>query len=87
MESINKLRLEIDEINLQLGRLLIERKKVVECIGQEKHTLGIEVYDRNRETYIFQMLRQHFTQQEYNYLEPIFKEVIKKSRQVQIVSN
>jgi len=83
MESISKLRLEIDEINLQLGRLLIERKKVVERIGQEKRKLGIEVYDRNREMNIFQMLRKHFNQDEYNYLESVFKEVIKKSRQVQ----
>ena len=85
MESINKLRLEIDEINLQLGRLLIERKKVAERIGQEKRKLGIEVYDRYREINIFQMLRRHFNQDEYNYLESIFQEVIKKSRQVQYI--
>ena len=84
MDSINKLRTEIDTINLDLCKLLIERKRIVECIGNEKRNLGINIYDRNRESKIFDMLKQKYSLDEFNYLEPIFKEIIKTSRQVQL---
>ena len=84
MESITKLRGQIDVINLDLCRLLIERKKLAEQIGHEKRKNGIEVYDRNREANIYTNLQQNFTPDEYNYLEPIFKQIISTSRQVQL---
>lgn len=84
METINKLRDQIDVINLDLCRLLVERKKLAEQIGNEKRKNGIEVYDRNREANIYKNLQQNFTPDEYSYLEPIFKQIIVTSRQVQL---
>ena len=84
MDSITKLRAQIDIINLDLCRLLVERKKLAEQIGNEKRKNGIEVYDRNREANIYTNLKQNFTPDEYTYLEPIFKQIISTSRQVQL---
>ena len=84
MDTIQNLRSQIDIINLDLCRLLIERKKIVEKIGNQKRVLGINVYDRTREALIYEMLKKNYTVDEVKFLEPIFKEIMKMSRDVQL---
>ena len=49
MDDIAKWRKKIDEIDLELMKLLNERSQCAIEIGKLKHDLNIEIYDPRRE--------------------------------------
>ena len=49
MKDIERLRLEINEIDEKMAKLFIERMKVVEEIAKYKEKLGIDILDTTRE--------------------------------------
>ena len=81
---IENLRLKINIVNSDIVRLLLSRKSIVEEIGEEKRNINIDVYDPKRETAILDDIKKQCSDKEYEYLEPIFKQLILSSRQVQI---
>lgn len=49
VETLEKARVRIDAIDVSITRLLNERARVVEVIGQAKQRLALKVYEPKRE--------------------------------------
>ncbi len=82
--ELNKLRRQIDEIDVQLISLLNQRAALAEQIGKLKKSLGKNVIDIEREKFIFErlkLLNQGPLSQ--NSLEEIFKTIISRCREIQ----
>jgi 3-deoxy-7-phosphoheptulonate synthase/chorismate mutase len=58
-DSLNRLRLRIEELDVALLKLLNERAAVSVQIGELKDQNGLSIYDRSREEAIYGYLAQH----------------------------
>lgn len=84
MENIENLRKKIDVINTELVELLISRFEISEKIGEEKNKIGKEVFDIRREEEIFLTIGKKIGNNKYKMeLKDIFKEILKKSKEIQ----
>jgi len=63
IEEANELlagyRRDIDEVDVQLMRLLNERTKIVENIGMVKETFSLPIYEPRREDEVFRNVMSH----------------------------
>jgi chorismate mutase len=82
MMKLQDLRENIDQINHELVRLLIQRKNISYEIGKIKKDMKIPIYDPSREKSIYDSLKSKYPN-EYQYLIPIFEIIIQESRKSQ----
>ena len=83
-DRLEKLRLEIDNIDEKILELLEKRIKIVHKVGNLKKDLEISVEDLNREYKIIQRLTsQSSGKLTENKLIRIFSAVFKSSKQIQ----
>lgn len=82
MMKLQDLRENIDQINHELVRLLIQRKNISYEIGKIKKDMKIPIYDPSREKTIFDKLNKKYPN-DYQYLIPIFEIIIQESRKSQ----
>lgn len=57
--TIDQLRQRIDELDERLVELLNERAACALRIGEIKHTLGLEIYQPDRESQVLGHVREH----------------------------
>lgn len=82
--ELDKLRERVDEINLQLLKLINERGKLVQEIGKAKETQGVHRYDPVRERNMLNLIREHNDGPfEDSTLQHIFKEIFKAGLELQ----
>ncbi len=58
-EDLDRCRLLIDDLDLQLLHLLNQRTAVVENIGRIKQDLALNIYEPKREEKVFANVQQH----------------------------
>lgn len=78
-EKINKIRSKIDKIDERIAASLADRLKLAEEIVSIKKSLGIEVYDPDREDEIVERLAEK-TSFVQNYPNKIYREIFKISK-------
>ena len=86
MRALLQYRDEIDAVDLRILALLNERTRIVERIGDLKHTFGLPVYEPKREDQVY----RNVTENNHGPLPPesvrrIFERVIDEMRQLQKV--
>lgn len=85
MDKLNKYRKNIDKINNKIFRLLVKRQIFVKKIGIYKKANGIQIFDKERENQILKKIKTESRKYKANeeYLEKIFKSIIKNSKETQ----
>lgn len=82
--ELEKLRERVDEINLQLLKLINERGRLVQEIGKTKETQGVHRYDPVRERKMLDLIKEHNDGPfENSTLQHIFKEIFKAALELQ----
>ncbi|KPC99703.1 bifunctional 3-deoxy-7-phosphoheptulonate synthase/chorismate mutase [Geobacillus sp. BCO2] len=75
-ERLDELRARVDEINLQLLKLINERGRLVQEIGKIKEAQGTHRYDPVRERKMLDLISEHNDGPfETSTLQHIFKEI------------
>lgn len=82
--TLNEARHEIDKIDDELICLLLKRFDLSRAIGKIKKENCIPTIDRAREEEIFNKLKVS-AQNDYEYIEPIFKEILTSSKKAQSI--
>jgi chorismate mutase len=59
VSSIDDLRTKIDELDLRLVELLNQRASCALEIGEIKRTLGLDIYQPDREAQVLRNVQQH----------------------------
>ncbi len=84
MSSIDKWRKKIDELDLELVKLLNERAKFAEEIGKLKTQLGLEAYSPEREEEIMEnVARQNPGPLSLQAIRRLYERIIDESRSVE----
>lgn len=83
-EELDQLRKKVDELNLELLKLINERAKLVQHIGRAKQTQGVHRYNPVRERAMLDNINEHndgpFGK---STLEHVFKEIFKAGLELQ----
>jgi len=83
--KLENLRIEMDEIDGEIIRLLNERAKIARKIGVVKAQAGLPIVDLDREEAILRRVctgnNEHLTS---DALERIYKRIITESRRLQV---
>ncbi|NUK30591.1 bifunctional 3-deoxy-7-phosphoheptulonate synthase/chorismate mutase [Parageobacillus sp. VR-IP] len=83
-ERLDELRAKVDEINLQILKLINERGRLVQEIGKIKETQGTYRYDPVRERKMLDLISEHNDGPfETSTLQHIFKEIFKAGLELQ----
>lgn len=82
-QNLEALRKQIDELNLEILRLINERAEIVNEIGKIKEKQGVNRYDPLRERHMLNLLREHnkgpLNQMTVDYIfKQIFKTALKQ---------
>ncbi len=84
MGNVEKLRKQLDEVNLQLLELINKRAELVQEIGQVKKQQGVNRFDPVRERDMLDLIAEKNTGPfETSTLQHIFKEIFKASLELQ----
>lgn len=87
MDALDKWRSKIDEIDLQLVRLLNERARHAEEIGKAKLGLGLEAYSPEREEEVMQnVTTSNAGPLSKQAVRRLFERIIDESRSVERVA-
>lgn len=78
--EIEKLRLEIDEIDKFILEKVLERKRIVEKIFAIKKRENINIFDPEREKEIIATLKREFTDLEEDFIERLLLEILNDSK-------
>jgi len=82
--TLDQLRREVDQVDLQLLRLLNRRAAAVLRIGQFKKRRGLPVYDGRREGAVLRrLMRNNRGPLSQASLRGIFRNILRYSRQLQ----
>ncbi len=86
--SLEDLRKKIDEADAQIVRLIAERIKVAEQIGEEKRKQGKQISDNERERRVLENVRTIAQQEKINPedVEGVYRQIVTITRGVQGVS-
>ena len=86
IQKLGNLRLKIDSLDDKLLQLLIERADVSAEIGSIKKGLQKEIFDRNRESIIFENLKSkcRALNIDIEYIKNIWNIILNKSHEIQI---
>ncbi|MFC3886193.1 bifunctional 3-deoxy-7-phosphoheptulonate synthase/chorismate mutase [Bacillus songklensis] len=83
-KTLETLRKQIDEVNLQILALLNERGKIAQQIGQLKEMQGVKRFDPVRERESLDLIAEHHEGPfETSTIQHIFKEIFKASLELQ----
>ncbi|WP_018665440.1 bifunctional 3-deoxy-7-phosphoheptulonate synthase/chorismate mutase [Heyndrickxia acidiproducens] len=83
-EELEKLRLEVEEVNLKLLELINKRGEIVQQIGKLKESQGVNRYDPVREREMLNLIKeQHDGPFETSTIEHLFKEIFKAGLELQ----
>ena len=84
MKKLNDLRLEINQIDLQLKNLFLKRLDVAKQIGEFKKDNQLPIFDKERELEIINKANSDLKDSEYKklYIE-FLKTIMKLSKEVQ----
>jgi len=58
-EDLNRCRIQIDALDVELLTLLNRRTEIVEEIGRIKETLALDIYEPKREEQVFSNVLSH----------------------------
>lgn len=84
MAKLERLRKQIDQLDLKVLALLVQRALMAKKIGQVKTKLGSEIYSSSRENEILDRLKGHRHAPLANEdVESIFKEIFHACRNIQ----
>ncbi|HWO95611.1 MAG TPA: bifunctional 3-deoxy-7-phosphoheptulonate synthase/chorismate mutase [Bacillus sp. (in: firmicutes)] len=82
--ELKTLRNKIDQINLQILKLLNERGEIAKEIGQQKKKQGVNRFDPVREREALDLIAEHHNGPfELSTIQHIFKEIFKASLELQ----
>lgn len=85
MKDLQKLRVEIDEIDKELVRLLEKRMNISIKIGEYKEEKKIDIRDMGREEQIIESRLNYLNNKNLNkYLIELLKFIMKISKDIQI---
>ena len=74
--DLDQLRARVDELNLELLKLINERAELVQEIGQVKGNQGVYRYDPVRERKMLEVIKEHNDGPfENSTIDHIFKEI------------
>ena len=77
MDEINNLRLDVNRIDNEIIKLLIDRKLLSDNIINIKRRNNLSVYDKKRELEIISSLKEHFAGEiNPNLIEKVLREVL-----------
>ncbi len=83
-QELDRLRSQIDEINMQMLELLNERGRLVQEVGKVKEEQGIMKFDPVRERNMLDLIAQHNNGPfETSTLQHIFKQIFQMSLELQ----
>lgn len=82
-EELNVLRKNIDAIDLEIKRLLIERAEAVLQIGQIKKCEKLPICDADREKRVLDNVTHGLIGKQKEYVYNVFDEIIKNSKNLQ----
>lgn len=83
-QNLDHLRDRVDELNLEILRLINERAEVVQEIGKIKEKQGVNRYDPLRERHMLNLLKEHHDGPlSQGTVEHIFKEIFKSALKLQ----
>jgi shikimate dehydrogenase len=83
-ESLNKLRIEIDQIDGFIVQFLEKRMRLVQGIADIKAESGVSVLDSDRERKVLKNVDDHVLNKDYqSYMQEVFKSVMAHSRAYQ----
>lgn len=71
------LRLEIDKVDRNLRKFLLEREKLVKKIGKLKTRNKIRITDKKRE-------KQVLSKAKTKFVKEIFKKIVKEAKRIQV---
>jgi chorismate mutase len=85
MEEIEKLRSDLDDIDMEILQLLMRRTEIVKEIGLIKKQYDIPVVDKRREKKVCNNAKEFALEHDLDsdQIESIFKEIIQFSKKVQ----
>lgn len=84
MEAINALRRKIDEIDIELQRLFIDRMETVRAIANVKLKNDMTVYDRDRERQVIEANMARIEESPYaDYYRRFLENVMQLSKDYQ----
>jgi chorismate mutase len=86
IQNLNKFREQIDIIDDKLFDLLIARANVSAEVGNVKKNIQKEIFNRGRESVIFEKLQKKCREQniDFEYIENIWNTILNKSHEIQI---
>ncbi len=76
--SIEKYRRKIDNIDEQIVKLIADRTRIAEAIGNVKRNAGLRVTDKDREAWVLAHIKQIAIRQNINSMdvEKIYRLII-----------
>jgi len=85
MEEIEKLRSDLDEIDIEILQLLMGRTEIVKKIGLIKKQYDMPIVDRKREKKVYNNVKEFALKYELDFdqIKSIFKEIMRFSKKVQ----
>lgn len=85
MEEIEKLRSDLDEIDMEILRLLMRRTEIIKEIGLIKKQYDIPVVNRKREKKVYNNVKEFALEHELDsdQIKSIFKKIMQFSKKVQ----
>lgn len=79
---MNEYRKKIDEIDVQIAKLLSERIGLTRCIGKEKLKNFEEIYAPDRECDVLKNIAVH-SAGDVSYISEVYKKIFEVSRRIQ----
>lgn len=79
---MNEYRKKIDEIDVQIARLLSERIVLTKCIGRKKLKNFEEIYAPDRECDVLKNIAVH-SGGDVSYISEVYKKIFEVSRRIQ----
>lgn len=85
MKEIEKLRSDLDELDIEILRLLMRRTEIVKKIGLIKKQFSIPIVDRKREERVYNNVKEFALKYELDsdQIRSIFKKIVQFSKKVQ----
>ena len=83
--SLDELRKKIDEVDSRIVRLIAERIKIAEEIGEEKKKLGKQIEDLDREQVVLDNVKEIACQEGLTPedMESIYRQIIAASKNME----
>ncbi|WP_027964229.1 bifunctional 3-deoxy-7-phosphoheptulonate synthase/chorismate mutase [Halalkalibacillus halophilus] len=82
--NLDQLRNELDEVNIEILKLINKRGDLVKKIGDIKKSQGIKAFDPVREREMLDhIIEKHEGPFEYKTIEHLFKEIFKAAKELQ----